>query len=228
MIQTIEVPYSSNASEATYLRRIRPRVMRQSLMALSNPDRFTDKEKQPYKIHISDKYLDLTRQKLKLTRLPRGLNENPKQYSPSSYDSKERLEILLDFWLEEYDWRAEETFYNEKLPQYRVLMQGSFLHFVHKRSHLPDAVPLLYVHGWPDSFIGVVHIINDLCHPSLEASAEQTSVPSFHVVAPSIPGFAFSNPIREDKNNMQGTATTLNSLMKKLGYDRYIAHGIGW
>ena len=94
-------------------------------------------------MRVSQKYLDLTKQKLELTRLPR----DPRNVH-SRWDfgvSKNELEPLVDHWLEKYDWRAQETFYNDTLPQFRVMINGTRLHFVHKRSLSPAALPLLFV-----------------------------------------------------------------------------------
>lgn len=118
---------------------------------------------QPYRMHVSQKYLDLTRQKLELTRLPRNPRNAPRRGDWGL--SKDDLEPLVDHWLEDYDWRAQETFYNDSLPQFRVPINGTRLHFVHKRSHSMTALPLLFVHGWPESFITASKIIDALCNP---------------------------------------------------------------
>lgn len=149
---------------------------------------------QPYRMHVSQKYLDLTKQKLELARLPRE-----PQGSLSSWDfgvSKPQLESLIDHWMENYDWRAQESFYNEHLPQYRAAVNGVRLHFVHKRSNAPNATPLLFVHGWPESFIGVSHMIDSLCNPIATPPRGDENAQAFHVVAPSIPGFGFSDMVR--------------------------------
>ncbi|KAI4751079.1 alpha/beta-hydrolase, partial [Aureobasidium sp. EXF-8846] len=58
------------------------------------------------------------------------------------------------------------------------------LHFLHQQSPAPDAVPLLFVHGWPGSYVEVTKMLH-----LLERNANGVS---FHVVAPSLPNFGWS------------------------------------
>lgn len=179
-----------------------------------------------YRMYVSQKYLDLTKQKLELTRLPRDPQWTQTTYSPET--RKGQLEALIDYWLEEYNWRNEETFLNDNLPQYRGVVNGTRLHFVHRQSVSKSAIPLLFVHGFPESFIAVREIIDALCAPDASSSYGDGDAPSFHLVAPSIPGFGFSDAIGEEFNNIITTAALLDALMKSLGYGRYMAHGSGW
>ena len=177
-------------------------------------------------MHISQRYLDLTRQKLELVRLPRDPQSS---YRTSDYGvTKADLEPLIDHWQENYDWRKQELFYNDALPQFRTSINGVRLHFVHQRSTHPAAMPLLYVHDYPESFIGVAKIIDALCSPVSTPPRGDENVQSFHVVAPSIPGFGFSDTVPEEANNMQMTAHIIDALMKELGYSQYMVHGSGW
>lgn len=79
--------------------------------------------------------------------------------------SKNELEPVIDHWLETYNWRKQEDFYNDMLPQFRVPIDGTRLHFAHKRSRMPAAVPLLFIHGVPESFIAVSKMIDLLTNP---------------------------------------------------------------
>ncbi|KAK4897433.1 hypothetical protein LTR27_004953 [Elasticomyces elasticus] len=184
-------------------------------------------EPQPYRMHVSQRYLDLTKQKLELARLPR----EPQGYQVQSSDfgvTKAELEPLVDHWLEQYDWRKQEAFYNDTLPQFRAMVNGTRLHFVHRRSHSPDAIPLLFVHGFPESFLAAAPMIEALCDPIATPPRGTEGAQAFHVVVPSIPGFGFSDALPEEGNAMPTTAAMLDSLMKSLGYQQYIAHGTGW
>ncbi|QIX01501.1 hypothetical protein AMS68_007018 [Peltaster fructicola] len=177
-------------------------------------------------MHISQRYLDLTKQKLELTRLPR----EPRflQGHVEFGVSKSELEPLIDHWLERYDWKGEETAINDALPQFRLPVNGTRLHFVHKRSTLSRVTPLLFVHGWPDSFLSVSKVIDALCDPIMTPPHGDENAMSFHVVAPSSPGFGFSEALPEEGNNLQMTADMLDGLMKALGYKTYMVHGSGW
>jgi hypothetical protein len=109
-----------------------------------------------YRIHMSQRYLDLTRQKLQLTRLAKEVqSRQPGQWKHGV--TKAELEQLVDHWMEDYDWRAQEKHINDTLPQYRLVMEGTRVSFVHKRCSVLNAMPLIFVHGWPESFIGVSH-----------------------------------------------------------------------
>src|ERR1700761_3899087 len=124
--------------------------------------------------------------------------------------------------------RAQETFYNDSLPQFRVSINGTRLHFVHKRSQSPTAIPLLFVHGFPESFITVSKVIDALANPIATPPRGDENVQAFHIIAPSIPGFGFSDPIPEAANNIHATAEVFDTLMRGLGYYQYICHGTGW
>ncbi|KAK1087920.1 hypothetical protein LTR33_000805 [Friedmanniomyces endolithicus] len=182
---------------------------------------------QPYRMHVSQRYLELTKQKLGLTRLPR----EPQGYHARSSEfgvSKSELEPLVDHWLEQYDWRLQERHYNDTLPQFRAVVNGTRMHFVHRRSMAPNAIPLLFVQGFPESFMTIASMIEALCDPIMTPPRGAESLPAFHVVAPSISGFGFSDAVPEEGNAMPTTAAMFDSLMKSLGYQRYIIHGSGW
>lgn len=179
-----------------------------------------------YRMHVSQKYLDLTKKKLELTRLPR---EPQSAHHMLDFGvSKSDLEPLIDHWMEEYDWRKEEAALNDSLPQFRAVINGTRLHFVHRKSQSPTAIPLLFVHGFPESFLTVSPMIDALCAPISTPPRGDDGVPAFHVVAPSLPGFGFSDPLPEEGNAVPTTAAVLDALMKSLGYTQYMVHGSGW
>lgn len=93
------------------------------------------------------------------------------------------------------------------------------LHFVHHKSPRSGAIPLLFIHGWPGSFIEVGPVIDHLTSP------QNASLPAFHVVAPSIPGFAFSPPPTKSGYGYIEAAHTFDALMQQLGYARYAIQG---
>lgn len=177
-------------------------------------------------MHVSQRYLDLTKQKLELTRLPRE-----PRFLQGVIDvgvEKSELEPLIDHWLERYDWRREETTLNDALPQFRIAVNGARLHFVHKRSSAQRVTPLLFVHGWPESFVAVAKLIDALCDPIMTPPRGDEQAMAFDIVAPSVPGFGFSDALPEEGNNLLTTADLFDGLMKALGYTSYMAHGSGW
>ncbi|KAF1834099.1 alpha/beta-hydrolase [Decorospora gaudefroyi] len=188
-----------------------------------------------YSMHVSAKYLELTKKKLELTRLPREL-ELPDEKRWEQGTPKSVLEPLLDFWLDGYDWRASEARFNATLPQYRTTIttrsstptQSLRIHLVHKRSKHTNAIPMLLCHTWPSSFIEVQRVIDALTDPQSVAGYASGEQQAFHVVAPSIPGFGFSDASTCHDFGLNGTAEVFDALMVRLGYGRYVAHGTGW
>jgi pimeloyl-ACP methyl ester carboxylesterase len=102
------------------------------------------------------------------------------------------------------------------------------IHFVHKQSKHANAIPLLVCHSWPSSFIEVQKMIDALTDPYSLPSFGEGAQQAFHVVAPSIPGFGFSDASPESKFGVGETAYLFDQLMKTLGYGRYVTHGAGW
>jgi pimeloyl-ACP methyl ester carboxylesterase len=126
------------------------------------------------------------------------------------------LRELAGYWQAEYDWRAAEAALNA-YPQFITEIDGQRIHFLHVRSADPDAMPLLITHGYPSSVAEFTQLIEPLISPA-EGQA-------FHVVAPSLPGYAFSTPLSGAGWTMSRTARAWAVLMRRLGYQRYGLHG---
>ncbi|KAK1974123.1 epoxide hydrolase [Colletotrichum cereale] len=179
-----------------------------------------DDEIRPYRIHVSSKYLDLTRQKLELTRLP---HETLGPRSRDWWEPKSQIEPLIDFWLERYDWREQEAVFNDQLPQFRtaVTVAGSEssvrLHFVHVRSPHEHAVPLLLVPPFPFTNLSLGHLIRPLTEPE-DPDGQQP----FHVVIPSLPGLGFSDALPGNAPVIPTTADILDLVMSRLSYKHYL------
>lgn len=93
------------------------------------------------------------------------------------------------------------------------------LHFVHHRSSRSDAIPLLFIHGWPGSFLEVKNLLEPLTNPC------DASLPAFHVVAPSIPGFGFSPAPASPLFGPRAAGEAFNNLMHQLNYTHYVIQG---
>ncbi|MEU7895593.1 epoxide hydrolase family protein [Nonomuraea sp. NPDC049152] len=116
---------------------------------------------------------------------------------------------LVERWRTGYDWREWETRLNA-LPQFTTAIDGQSVHFLHVRSTNGDALPLILTHGWPGTVVEYLDVVEPLTR-------------DFHLVIPSIPGFAFSGPATGW--NRYRTARAWAELMRRLGYDRYGAVG---
>ena len=126
------------------------------------------------------------------------------------------LKELTEYWRTGYDWRAQEARLNQ-YPQFTTEIDGQRIHFLHVRSERPGAKPLLITHGYPSSVAEFLNLIEPLVNP--------VSGPAFHIVAPSLPGYAFSTPLSGPGWSMRRTASAWAELMRRLGYDRYGVHG---
>jgi len=129
---------------------------------------------------------------------------------------RDQLAELADYWRTRYDWRAAEAQLNS-YPQFTTEIDGQRIHFLHVRSGQPDAMPLLVTHGYPSSVAEFLPLIERLTSPA--------DGQAFHVVAPSLPGYAFSTPLSGAGWTMGRTARAWAELMRRLGYERYGVHG---
>ena len=87
-----------------------------------------------------------------------------------------------------YDWRATEARLNQ-IPQFTTTIDGLDIHFLHVRSADPDAMPLIMTHGWPGSFLEFEQVLGPLADPPAHGG---DAADAFHLVVPSLPGYAFS------------------------------------
>jgi epoxide hydrolase len=164
----------------------------------------------PFRIEIPDSELSDLRDRLRRTRWPdRETVDDWSQGVPLAY-----VQELCRYWAEEYDWRATEARLNA-LPQFRTDIDGLGIHFVHVRSARPDALPLVLTHGWPGSIVEFTKVIRPLSD-------------AFHVVCPSLPGYAFSDKPAEPGWGVERIARAWAVLMARLGYERYGAAGSDW
>lgn len=136
----------------------------------------------------------------------------------------EYLKALCDYWAGAYDWRAREARLNA-FPQFRVEVDGLGIHFLHVRSPVPDALPLVMTHGWPGSVVEFLEVIGPLTDPAAHGGDTRDA---FHVVCPSLPGYGFSDKPAVTGWGVERTAAAWAELMAGLGYERYGAQGGDW
>ncbi|KAH6662678.1 epoxide hydrolase [Plectosphaerella plurivora] len=177
---------------------------------------------EPFTINVPQSKLDVLHSKLDQATFP---NDAPMTqdwaYGPPLADIKR----LTAYWRDGFDWRAAEAKLNKDLPQFTtsVSVEGFGdlrIHLVHQRSKAPNAIPLLFCHGWPGSFLEVSKIL-----PLLTATDAN---PSFHVVAPSMPNYAFSDSVGAPGFSIPQYAEAMHKTMLNLGYDRYVTQGGDW
>jgi pimeloyl-ACP methyl ester carboxylesterase len=165
---------------------------------------------QPFTVAVPDAVLDDLRERLARSRLPNQIA------GVGWGQGTERgfLTDLIDYWRTGYDWRATEARLNA-IPQLLAESNGQRIHLLHARSQNPDAIPLLVTHGWPGSVMEFLDVIEPLrAH--------------FHVIAPSLPGFAFSGETSERGWHPRRIAAAFADVMGDLGYERYGLQGGDW
>lgn len=174
----------------------------------------------PFTIAIPDRDIQDLKTRLAMTRFPDQIPDTGWDYGTDTVYLKE----LVDYWQNDFDWREQERALNE-FDQFTTDIEGLQVHFIHQRSSNPDATPLLITHGWPGSIVEFRKIIGPLTEPQLYGGSAEDA---FHVVAPSLPGFGFSEKPDGRGYSPERMAHTLAALMAKLGYDQYGAQGGDW
>jgi epoxide hydrolase len=191
--------------------------MKLSAMAPSVGGMNDKSEIRPFRIEVAQDALDDLRARLTNTRWPAA----PRVDGWSRGVPVEYLRTLAQYWVDGFDWRAQEAALNE-IPQFLTEIGGQRVHFFHVRSPEPDALPLILTHGWPSSPVEFVKLIGPLTDPRAHGGDPGDA---FHVVLPSLPGYGYSNPIGEAGFNLFAVAGTWSQLMTRLGYERYVAQG---
>lgn len=134
------------------------------------------------------------------------------------------VQEVCGYWAEKYDWRAREERLNA-WPQFRTGIDGVGIHFVHARSPHEDALPLVITHGWPGSVVEFQKVIGPLTDPAAHGG---DAADAFHVVCPSLPGYGFSDKPARPGWGVERIADAWGTLMRRLGYARYVAQGGDW
>jgi microsomal epoxide hydrolase len=174
----------------------------------------------PFRIAVPDAVLTDLKDRLARTRFPDEIDDARWDYGTNlAY-----LKDLVAYWRTKYDWREQERRLNQ-LPQFKTTIDGVDIQFVHQRSRRSDAIPLVFIHGWPGSFWEVSKILGPLTDPASHGGMPQDA---FHVVALSLPGYGFSGKPREPGYGARRMADVVAKLMARLGYTRYGAQGGDW
>jgi pimeloyl-ACP methyl ester carboxylesterase len=170
-----------------------------------------------FHVEISDEQIDDLCRRIESTRWPtRELVADRSQGVQLA-----TLRALADYWKSGYDLGRIEARLNS-LPQFTIEIDGVDVHFIHVRSQHEDALPLIMTHGWPGSVIEQIDAVGPLTDPTAHGGSAEDA---FHLVLPSLPGYGFSSQPAEPGWNLGRVARAWAELMKRLGYDRYVAQG---
>ncbi len=174
----------------------------------------------PFKADIPEAALVDLRRRLTATRWPDGETVTDR----SQGVEPQKLMDLVEYWKSTYDWRKAERKLNA-FPQFLTNIDGLDIHFIHVRSRHEDALPLIMTHGWPGSVFELLDVIGPLTDPTAHGGKAEDA---FHLVIPSIPGFGFSQKPTTTGWDVQRIAMAWDTLMKRVGYDRYVSQGGDW
>jgi pimeloyl-ACP methyl ester carboxylesterase len=175
-------------------------------------------EIRPFRVEIPQESLHDLHERLSRVRWASEVpGPNPEDYGVSLAWVRE----LTAYWRDRFDWRAAEARLNEH-PQFVTEIDGQDVHFLHIESPEQHAIPLILTHGWPGSVVEFLNVIGPLTDP--RAHGKDPSI-AFDLVIPSLPGFAFSAPLRDRGWSTLRTAAAWVTLMHRLGYERYGAAG---
>jgi len=171
---------------------------------------------EPFTIFVSPYQIEDLRERLGRARWPDEIEDSGWQYGAN----KTYLEELCTHWGHGFDWKEQEEQLNA-FHHYCTKIDGFGLHFIHEKGEGSQRIPLLLIHGWPDSFTRFLKLI------PLLTQAGPNGI-SFDVIVPSIPGFGFSEKPKKPGMGVTHIAELFAGLMKKLGYDKYLVHGGDW
>lgn len=174
---------------------------------------------EPFTVDVPQPTLDDLQERLRRTRWTDEIDDGW-----ALGTDRGELRRLVEHWTTAFDWRREEAAMN-RFAQFRATVHGVGVHFVHERGVGDRPLPIVLTHGYPDSFLRFAKIIPMLTHPEAHGA---DPADAFDVVAPSLPGFGFS-----DKPTGLGSLFQVGDLWHALmtdvlGYDRFAAHGGDW
>jgi pimeloyl-ACP methyl ester carboxylesterase len=174
----------------------------------------------PFRFNASDDALADLRRRVKATKWP------SKETVPDKSQGVQLATVqnIARHWATDYDWRRVEARLNS-YPQFITNIDGLDIHFIHVKSKEKNALPLIVTHGWPGSIIEQLKIIDPLTDPVAHGGSASDA---FDVVIPSMAGYGFSGQPTTTGWGAERMARAWGVLMKRLGYDRYVAQGGDW
>ena len=178
-------------------------------------------EIEPFTIDVPQSVLDDLAVRLAEVRWPDEIPGSGWDYGTN----EDYLRGLVEYWRSDYGWRAQERRLNQ-FSQFRADVDGLGVHFIHERGKGPDPFPLIISHGWPGSIVEMLRIIPMLTDPAAHGG---DPADSFDVVAPSLPGYGFSDkPVERGMSNQRIARMWHRLMTEGLGYSRFGAQGGDW
>jgi pimeloyl-ACP methyl ester carboxylesterase len=183
-------------------------------------DASSDESVRPFQFHASQADLDDLRRRILATKFPEKETVSDK----SQGVELATVRALAKYWANNYDWRRVEEKLNS-YPNFVTNIDGLDIHFIHVRSKHKNALPVIITHGWPGSVVEQLKIIDPLTNPTAYGGKAEDA---FDVVIPSIPGYGFSGRPATTGWDPPHIARAWVTLMKRLGYTKFVAQGGDW
>lgn len=184
-------------------------------------DRSNAKEIRPFVINVTSEVLADLKNRLSNARpIAKPLRSVNFEYGFNG----DHLAKIIDHWSNRYDWTARQAYLNS-LPQFKTNIFGLDLHFIHAKPPAQTkarTIPLLMLHGWPGSVVEFYKIIPMLTTPV----AGRNFV--FEVVAPSLPGYGFSDAAARPGMGPAQMGQMFVKLMERLGHEKFYVQGGDW
>jgi pimeloyl-ACP methyl ester carboxylesterase len=180
----------------------------------------SDEVIQPFRFQAPQTSLDDLRRRILATNWP----ERETVTDKSQGVELEAIQAVAKYWAKDYDWRKVEARLNS-YPNFITNIDGLDIHFIHARSKHKNAMPVIITHGWPGSIIEQLKIIDPLTNPTAYGGKPEDA---FDVVIPSIPGYGFSGRPATTGWDPPHIARAWVTLMKRLGYKKFVAQGGDW
>jgi len=174
----------------------------------------------PFTVEIPQAAIEDLNRRIDMTRWPeRETVDDWSQGVPLA-----TLQDFVAYWRHEYDWYACQQKLND-WGMFETEIDGVIIRFLHVRSPHAGARPLLLTHGWPGSILEFRRCIAPLSQPEEHGGAARDA---FHLVIPCLPGYGFSGKPTVKGWSVQKIAQSWGELMRRLGYDRWLAQGGDW
>lgn len=176
----------------------------------------------PFTISVPEDKIEALNAKLEHAVFPNELTDAKWSMGSPLADVKR----LATYWKNNFNWRKTEAKLNE-YPQFTVPVsvpgfEALEIHFIHQRSQRANAIPLCFIHGWPGSYFEALKLL------PLLTQTEDPNLPSFDVVIPSLPNYAWSEGPKKKGFGLKQYAEALHGVMTALNYDTYVVQGGDW
>ena len=174
----------------------------------------------PFHVSFPEEQLADLRRRVKATKWP----ERETVADDTQGVQLATMQALASYWANSYDWRKTEARINS-YPHFITNIDGLDIHFIHVKSKEKNALPIIITHGWPGSFIEQMKVIDPLTNPTKYGGS---ATDAFDVVIPSLPGYGFSGKPTSPGWNPVRIAKAWTTLMRNLGYTKFVAQGGDW